>query len=337
MSDKGKNDRFEGKHAMLSVDDPETLCSVAHALSARVRVDVMRALGMESKNVGEIAETLKIPMSSAAQAVKVLEEAGLIRTEMQPGLRGAMKLCSRRLDSVSIRVEPEGVVPDVSVLTLVMPIGGYSLAEQVEPTCGLAGEKSYIGEMDNTASFFLPERFGAQLIWFRQGSLAYDFSVLTMKTITVDWLEISFEACSEAPMYRDPWKSDIAVSVNGRRLGMWTSPCDCGGRHGKLTPAWWSDVSTQYGFLKTWRVDKNGSYLENARISDVSLGDLKLHERDRITVGIGVPDDAQNVGGINLFGEKFGDYDQPIVLRVGYHIESGHNGESGDGAGRRGS
>ncbi len=105
------------------------------------------------------------------------------------------------------------------------------------------------------------------------------------------------------------------------RLGVWTSPCDCGGRHGKLTPAWWSDFSTQYGFLKTWRVDNSGSYLENVPVSDVNLKTLRLGDADHISVRIEVPSDAQHVGGINLFGERFGDYAQPIVMRVGYRLK----------------
>lgn len=311
---------FEGKHADLSVDDSERLCRIAHALSAPVRVEVLRALGVSSMSVGEIAEKLNIPMSSAALSVKVMEEAGLIRTEMQPGARGTMKLCSRRLDTLAVRLEPAMSSADTSIISLEMPLGGYSRAGDIEPTCGLAGDQLHIGNPDEPASFYLPQRFEAQLIWFRQGFLEYDFSLTSLKRIWIQWLEVSFEACSEAPMYRDPWKSDIAVSINDKRLGIWTSPCDCGGRHGRLTPAWWSDFSTQYGFLKTWRVDHKGSYLENVRISDVTLDDLNLERKSYITVRIEVPKDAQNVGGINLFGKKFGDFDQAIMIRVGYQI-----------------
>lgn len=316
---------FQGKHAELSVDDPERLCRVAHALSAPLRVQVMQALGDHSMNVGEIAGKLNIPMSTAALAVKVLEEAGIIRTEMQPGIRGAMKLCSRQLDTASIQLEPKSADKTESIASIEMPIGAYIRVGNLEKTCGLAGAQAAIGEMDSIHSFYLPKRFQAQLIWFRQGYLEYEFVMMRMKRITVEWLEISFEACSEAPMCRDPWKSDIAVSVNGQRLGVWTCPCDCGGRHGKLTPSWWSDFSTQYGFLKTWRVDRLGSYLENVRISDLTLEQLNLRASERITVRIEVPGDAENVGGINLFGEGFGDYAQPIVMRVGYRVnEEGH-------------
>ncbi len=314
-------DEFQGKHAELTIDRPDALRRIAHALSSPVRLQIMQALSKRSMNVGELAESLGIPMSTAALAVKTLEDAGVVMSEVQPGVRGSMKLCSRRLDSISINLDPVGE-QRISVITLQMPIGGYSVAGGIVPTCGLAGDKTHIGEMDNPASFYLPDRFGAQLIWFRQGYLEYRFSVLEIGAMDVEWMEISFEACSEAPMYRDPWKSDIAVSVNGRRLGVWTCPCDCGGRHGRLTPSWWSELSTQYGFLKTWRVDKAGSYLENIPIGSTTLEDLGMNETDHISVRIEVPQDAQNIGGMNLFGEHFGDFEQPIVLRVGYRMRA---------------
>lgn len=312
-------DGIHGKHVDLSIDRPEMLQKIAHALSSPVRIQVLRALGKRSMNIGELAEALDVPMSTTALAVKTLEEAGLISSELQPGARGSMKLCSRKLDTLHVTLSPEDEAR-TSTLSLHIPIGGFSVAEGIKPTCGLAGDKTHIGEMDNPAAFYLPERFGAQLIWFRQGALEYRIAFPHMEAMVIDWLELSFEACSEAPMYRDPWKSDIAVSINGQRLGIWTSPCDCGGRHGKLTPEWWPELSTQYGFLKTWHVDAEGSYLENVRIGDVTLDDLRLSERNYLLVRIEVPPDAENVGGLNLFGERFGDFAQPIMVRVGYHL-----------------
>lgn len=315
-------DGLEGKHAELSIDKPERLRRIAHALSSPVRLQIMEALGKRSMNVGELSDMLDVPMSTTALAVKTLEEAGVIISEAQPGARGSMKLCSRRLDTIAINLVPEDKQRG-SILTLQMPIGGYSLAEGIRPTCGLAGIQTNIGDMDDTSVFYSPDRFAAQLLWFKQGALEYRFAAAHMDAMELEWLEISFEACSEAPMYRDPWKSDIAVAVNGRRLGVWTCPCDCGGRHGKLTPEWWSDLSTQFGFFKTWRVTDEGSYLDNVRISDVTLDDLRLDAWPYIAVRISVPEDALNVGGINLFGEHFGDYPQPIMMRLGYHLHVG--------------
>lgn len=312
---------IQGKHLDLSVDHPQQLRRVAHALSSPVRIQVMQALGKRSMNVGELAQELDIPMSTTALAIKVLEEAGIITCEAQPGARGSMKLCSRKIDTMSVEMRPE-IKNAGSAITMQMPIGGYSTAQGIRTTCGIASEKSIVGEMDNPAVFYVPERFGAQLIWFRQGMLEYRFAHTQMRAIEVDWLEVSFEACSEAPMHRDPWPSDIVVSINGKRLGVWTCPCDCGGRHGRLTPAWWPDLSTQYGFLKTWRVTREGSYLDNVRIGDTKVSDLNIEGYKPICVTIEVPEDVQNAGGINLFGERFGDYPQGIVMNLGYKIKT---------------
>lgn len=313
-------DEIQGKHVDLPIGKPDRLYRLAHALASPVRIRIMQALGSRSMNVGELSETLDIPMSTTALAVKTLEEAGIITTETQPGARGAMKLCSRKLDTIFIRLAPEEK-EESNVLAQEIPLGGYSRAEGIMPTCGLAGLETMIGGMDVPAMFYSPERFHVQLLWFRQGALEYRFSIPHIDQMEIDWLELSFEACSEAPMYRDPWKSDIAVAINDQRLGLWTCPCDCGGRRGKLTPAWWPALSTQFGFLKTWRVTREGTMLDGVRMSDVTIDDLQLRREAYIKVRIEVPADAQNVGGINLFGESFGDYPQAIVVRSGYHLK----------------
>ena len=313
---------IRGKHMQMNIDQAEQLQQVAHALASPVRLRMMSALGERSMNVGELAQKLEIPMSSAALSVKILEEAGLIMTETQPGARGAMKICSRKTDTIGISLMSEEA-QKANVLTLQMPIGGYSLAEGIQPTCGIVGDKTYICDMDDPTGFYMPGRFGAQLIWFKQGALEYRFSFAQKDKMEIEWMEISFEACSEAPMHRDPWKSDIAVSVNGKRLGIWTSPCDCGGRHGRVTPDWWSELSTQYGFIKVWRVTPEGSFVESEQVSDVTIADLGIQKQNFIALRIEVPKDAQNVGGLNLFGERFGDYPQGIVLRLGYRFKDG--------------
>lgn len=315
-------DDIHGKHVDLTIEDPDRLYQMAHAIASPVRIRIIQALGERSMSVGELSQRLDIPMSTAALAVKILEEAHVIMTEAQPGARGSVKLCSRRLDTIAVHLAPKERTED-NVLALSMPLGGYSSADGIKKTCGIAGAKTIMGEMDNPAIFYSPDRFGAQLIWFRQGALEYRFAFQQMDQMEIEWLEISFEACSEAPMHRDPWESDIAVSINDKRLGVWTCPCDCGGRQGRLTPSWWPALSTQFGFLKTWLVTAEGSYLDGVRISDTAINDLGIDRRGYISARIEVPDDAQNIGGINLFGEFFGDYPQAITLRVGHRMRQG--------------
>ena len=307
----------DNKHISLSLSQIERLCPVAKALSSPMRVKMISLLAVRAMNVNELAEALDLPVSTAALNVRQLEEAGLIHTEIQPGIRGAMKLCSRRVESVSMRLTPE-TEAGMSALTLQLPIGSYSSAEGIEPECGMVSEHAWIGETNAPRSFYHPDRLRAQMLWLRSGCLEYRFSLGEVDPAQVEWLEFSMEISSNAPLYRENWKSDIFVCVNGCTLGTWTSPGDYGGRRGRLNPSWWSDTSSQFGLLKTWRVENSGSTLDGDPISPVTIRDLALTGSDYIALRIGVSPEAQYVGGLNLFGEKFGDYAQGIVMRVGY-------------------
>ncbi|MBR5560712.1 MAG: transcriptional regulator, partial [Clostridia bacterium] len=158
----------------------------------------------------------------------------------------------------------------------------------------------------------------AQMLWFHSGELEYRFSLGEIDPAQVAFLEFSMEISSNAPMYREDFKSDIHVSVNGVTLGTWTSPGDYGGRRGRLNPSWWSDTSSQFGLLKTWRVDGEHSLLDGEVISGVTLADLNLSGSDYIALRVGVHAGSEHVGGLNLFGDQFGDFAQGIVMRAGY-------------------
>ncbi|MGE5614256.1 MAG: ArsR/SmtB family transcription factor [Bacillota bacterium] len=306
------------KQLVLCIDKKDEFYNITKALASEVRIDILKLLNSGSLNVNEIAERLNIPASTAAVNVKVLEDAGLILTELQPGVRGSMKLCSRRVDKIDIELTSQYNTGNINTFYTNMPIGNY-VDCKIFPTCGITSEKGYIDVEDNPKGFYNPERTSAQLIWFYKGYIEYRFPNSVLQHGKATLLEISLELCSEAPNYRNNWPSDITMWINGVEVGTWTSPGDFGGRRGKLNPLWWPDGSTQYGLLKTWRVVESGSYIDEMKISDVKLSSLALEKGDYISVRIGIKDDAKNVGGINIFGEKFGDHPQNIVMRIDYN------------------
>ena len=51
---------------------------------------------------------------------------------------------------------------------------------------------------------------------------------------------------------------------------------------------------------------------------ETRLENLKLMPQSPLTVRIGIKSDAQNKGGFNLFGRKFGNHEQDLVLRLYY-------------------
>jgi predicted transcriptional regulator len=259
----------------------------------------------------EIAEALDLPQSTATLHINILENAGLIKTDLQPAKRGLQKTCARIYDQVVIQL-PARNPHEETVARISMPIGAYVDAE-VAPTCGLVSEQGFIGHLDDPAAFYEPERIRAQLLWFRRGYVEYRFPNRVPAKATTDSLEISFELCSEAPLYHDDWPSDITVWINGREIGTWTSPADFGGEHGLLTPVWWDNSNSQYGLLKVWKLTAEGSYVDGVQVSKITLDDLKLGG-DFIRVRIGIKPDARNIGGLNLFGSHFGNYPQDIIL-----------------------
>ena len=52
----------------------------------------------------------------------------------------------------------------------------------------------------------------------------------------------------------------------------------------------------------------------------MTIRDLGIDRQGYISARIEVPQDAQHIGGINLFGEWFGDYPQALALKVGYRM-----------------
>lgn len=306
------------KEINLSIAKPDELYSITKALASEIRIEILRLLNQGSLNVNEIAEKLDIPASTAAVNVKVLEDSGLILTELQPGLRGSMKLCSRKTDTINIELSPTKTMALINSFYVNMPIGNF-VDCKIYPTCGITSERGNIDTEDNPRGFYNPDRISAQLIWFYKGYVEYRFPSTVLQHGKATLLEVSMELCSEAPNYRSNWPSDITVWINGTEIGTWTCPGDFGGRRGKFNPQWWPDASTQYGLLKTWRVNDTGSYIDEEKISAINLSQLLLESNDYISFKIGVRDDASNVGGINIFGEKFGDHPQNIVMRIDYN------------------
>jgi len=310
-----------GSQRRIIVLDEETAPSVAEkvlkALDSTNRVRILRFLSNRIASISEIAGALEIPASSTALHIEILEEAGVVRTEFEPANRGLQKVCSRMYDQIILDLPLYEQAPE-KVTEFSMPIGAY-VDCQVLPTCGILSDAGIIGMLDDPSSFYEPEHFNAQLLWFHLGYVEYRFPNRIPKNSVPSMVRLSMEVCSEAPLYNLNWPSDITVWINGVELGSWTSPSDFGGEPGRLTPEWWTPRNTQYGLLKFWHVDDQESKVDGVTISSITIGDLNLSASAFISIRIGVKPDAKNVGGINLFGNRFGNYPQDLVLGISYH------------------
>lgn len=305
------------RYMHLSIYDEERINKIMAAMASKVRRDILRLVNRNSYSVTEISRILNIPTSTAAFHVNHLQEADLVHVQSKSAQHGSSKIISRKLDEINISYVPEHESDEIMTSVLDIPIGSFTDCEAV-PSCGIATDKNIIEVEDVPGVFFSPSRISAQIVWFSAGYLEYKIPNFVLKDKDPVGLSFSLELCSEAPNYRIDWKSDISFWINGTEICMWTSPGDFGGHRGLLNPDWWPDMSTQYGLLKTIRVNQRGTYLDENKVSQVNIRDLHIDEGAYFTLRIGIKPDAINVGGINLFGERFGNYQQNIIFKLSY-------------------
>lgn len=300
----------------LDMENINELCDIGKALSVPIRVEILKLLYQDNLIIGEIAKLLDIPQSSAAFHLKLLEKAGLIRMEERPGSRGTMKVCSRKLDFLNICLLERN--KDINeIVSEEMPVGAFTGCK-VHPTCGLFSPKGVIGMEDTEYGFYHANRFEAGLFWTSAGYVEYKFANALPKSRRPKSITLSMEICSEAPGYREDWKSDITVWINNHECGTWTCPGDFGSKRGRLNPLTWADGSSQYGMLMTWEVRKQGSFINGTKATEIYLEELGLMDKPFISVRIGNKEDAKYIGGFNIFGKSFGNYEQDIVLSIEY-------------------
>lgn len=301
----------------------ETALPVAKALASETRQMILSLLTHNAMNVSELADIMAMPHSTVSFHLNQLQTAGLVSFEVEPGTRGTQKLCAKTYDQVSFRLPGAAVdAQQESVVAVSMPIGSYRHVEAA-PTCGLVSESKIIGMLDDPRSFFEPEHVYAQLLWFREGYVEYAFPNNLPHGATPTSVEFSMEICSEAPQYALEWPSDITLWINDVEIGTWTCPGDFGGEAGRLTPSWWDTNQTTYGLLKRWIVGREGAMIDGVELGAVTVNDLSLRHAHHVKMRLGVRRDARHRGGINLFGRKFGNYPQDIVMRTFYEFPAG--------------
>ncbi|MUG25207.1 ArsR family transcriptional regulator [Paenibacillus macerans] len=283
------------------------------ALASEVRWKMMSLLADCEMNVKDIANRLELSPSIVTMHIRKLEQAGLVGSRRVRLNGGTHKICFLKQKNVEIELPSAGHTAKIREQSI--SVGHYT-AFEVHPTCGLGTREKEIGVWDDPRYFLDPERVHAAILWFGWGYVEYKIPNFLLADQTADAIEISMEIASEAPGLRDYWPSDIEFIFNGISLGTWTSPADFGrAARGKFTPEWWHRNVNQYGLLKTIRIDASGTFIDDERMSEVTLADIKLRE-PFWTLCFAVDERAVNVGGLTLYGSGFGNHDQDIVIRA---------------------
>jgi len=300
----------------LTLLDDEELEAIGEALSSPIRRKILALVNTKSYSILELARELNVALSTMSFHIKILKNAGLIKTIGSPDKRGNEKNVSQDMYELTISFSKPSI-PNKNIYSIELPIGSYSNFQITAP-CLMCDTKKEIEGYDLVSSFYSPRRNEAQIISFMKGFLEYKISTYPVIEKKISSITFSLEICSECPNYNNHWKSDITFWINDIELCTYRSPGDYGDRKGKLNPSWWPDKFTQYGMLKKIRVDNEGTWLDELLVSDIKLNDLNLLNKYHFSLKIGVKDTSKYVGGINIFGKGFGDHEQDIIVQIAF-------------------
>ncbi len=289
---------------------------VLKALGNSIRLHILRLVWQKNLRISELGKILGMSNSTVLFHVDCLKDAGLVCVDYEPSQKGFAQfvygtrfLHSIRLDFITLPPRPQW-----KQFVCEVPVGQYVDAH-TDKCFSIATERKFFGIQ--SSDMFLPQRGEAELLWlYPSGHLTYAFPCSELRK-EVESIVFSFEICSEAPMSKMGWKSDVTFSVNGIELCTYTCPHDYGDRPGLLNPEWWGRGNTQHGDLITVAVDDKGVTLNQDGIPhSPTLMDLHLATSDKLDFKFEVKPNATHVGGLNLFGKKFGDYAQDIRMTV---------------------
>lgn len=300
---------------MIHITNLKESLSLFKALSSDIRLEILELLSEHKQlNMNDIAEKLNLTNGAITMHVKKLEECGLIKISTLTAKHGIQKICNLHEDKFVIDI---GVQDIPNSYEVEIGVGHYTSYE-IYPTCGIATKDKLIGEVDNPSYFADPERINSDILWFSRGHVEYRIPNYLKPGQEFSEIQISMEISSEAPGNCSIWPSDINFSLNNVLLGSWTSPGDYADTKGILTPSWWFPVWNQYGLLKLLTINKFGTFIDGLQISDVTLKDLNLNHKSDLSLRLSVPENAEHVGGLTIFGKNFGNYSQGINIRIVY-------------------
>lgn len=319
---KNRDSLFQ-KRLTLSLADEKMLDQVATALNAATRRKILALLARKSYTLWEIADMLNMSVSNISFHIKLLQKAGLVNLTHNNSKRGNEKIVALKRNCLEILFTPDGAEEqacDYSQFCTEIPIGCFSDFDVSAP-CGIAdGEGNLIGPEAQPDIFFSYRHVKAEIIWFSSGWLEYFIPNTKFKNQKIKEISVSCELCSECDNFNNSFKSDITFFLNGKKITVYTSPGDFGGRRGRYTPERWPAQSTQFGMLLQIKINESGVWLNQVNVnSELTVDDFAfICDEKCVRFRIAALSDSKYPGGINLFGKNFGDYRQGILFSVTY-------------------
>jgi len=207
-----------------------------------------------------------------------------------------------------------------------LDVGQYASQSISGPYCGLMTNDGWnIGGFDNPAAFAQDYHTLADFLWFTSGSMQWDFNLdLPDEPTVIDSVSFTAEIGSEYPGGNPYWASPVTFSLSDVAVGEWQIPGDpnyysYGFYEYGRQEYYFSAENSQYGWLVTVTVDHDGTWLEYAfRAGDQKarlLSNITIDDID-VTKSFPVALDVTSTGGINIYGDHWGDYDTDLTVEV---------------------
>jgi predicted transcriptional regulator len=297
---------------MRYVNGERGIVELFKALDSEPRLSIIRYLyKYPSLSMNELSEKLGVTHGAVTAHVKTLAAANLIFVREENGGRGMRKQISLNRERIQVDLVPN--TRDRIIREIPIPIGSFTKAE-VKAPCGIASAESMIGTVDVPSSFSLSERTTAEILWLAGGFVEYSVPIPSGLPGSLEKIEITMEISSEAPGTCEEWPSDVSFILNGRDAGTWTSPGDYGSMQGQLNPSWWNADWNQYGLLKQLSVTREGTWMDDLRLSDCTINEIFDAGSRLLTIRFAASENCENPGGLTLFGEKFGNYRRSLSV-----------------------
>lgn len=299
--------------------DFDSIVALGDALASPTRLKILKQLQIEPfiKTVPQLVNELKIPTTTLMHHLEKLEKGKLIQVRYKGSSSGTTRVISRTYGECNLELMYGRYYQELELGNCAeqsLEIGSYADFEGEKIV--FASENTLYSDIGTP---FSDKRHLAQLIYTTHGIITYYFSNTVARNSIVKEIVFSLELCSEASYYDNDYKSNITFWINGKEVATYLSLGDYGDRRGMLTPTWWSSRNTQYGKLVNLKVNSQGVFLNDKQVSSkVTLKDLQLDKGNKIKIAFGNKDGCEHDGGFNLFGKKFGDYAQDLVLKIYY-------------------
>ena len=273
---------------------------VVKALSSNVRMKILDLLDEQELNIQTLSKELNLGKTAILNHINILEAAGFITTRYIPGTVGNQKVCRKEYDRLLFDFSSHNKVGNngdfVSVSTSVGNYFGFS----VYPPCGLATKHKIIKSWDDPRVFFPGSeirKVQLSLELSAQGELEHH-SLLKLPD------ELMRARVSDK-------QSDITFWINGFEIGTVSVTDKARGIGAKYTPTWWKGSGS--GELIKISIEKNVTDIDGESQTEFPTEIIKS---DELSLRIGIKPDSSHIGGINLFGQDFGNFPQNIETRI---------------------